>query len=73
MQCARHPQPPTPAGQFHRPPEYSSRIEYCRNLTIEEDNEARRIVDEMMKGGTEEINCADISDPTDPYYNSCDI
>ncbi len=48
-------------------------IEYCRNLTIEEDNEARRIVDEMMKGGTEEIKCADISDPTDPYYNSCDI
>jgi len=38
-----------------------------------EDNEARKIVDEMMKGGSEEISCVDISDPTDPYYNSCDI
>jgi len=53
-------------------------IIYCvnsqrTNMSDTEDNEARKIVDEMMKGGSEEISCVDISDPTDPYYNSCDI
>ena len=53
-------------------------IIYCvnsqrTNMSDSEDNEARRIVEEIMKGGSDEIRCVDIADPTDPYYNSCDI
>ncbi len=51
-------------------------ITYCVNQQLkefspQEDNEVRKLLAELNSGG-EDI-CRSISDPTDPYYNSCDI
>lgn len=45
-------------------------LEYCRNLTIEEDNERRKIV-KALNSGTLLPQTYCFSD--DPYANLCDI
>lgn len=51
-------------------------ITYCVNQQLkefspQEDNEARKLLAELNSGG--EPTDPPISDPSDPYYNSCDI
>ena len=51
-------------------------ITYCINQHTKEfspleDNEARKLLAELNSGG--EPSDLPISDPSDPYYNSCDI
>jgi len=43
-------------------------LDYCRNLTTEEDNERRKIIEELNNSSTD----TDISDPYLDHYYTCD-
>ncbi len=45
-------------------------LEYCRNLTIEEDNERRKIVESLQEGI---LSPQTNNKYEDPYANYCDI
>ena len=45
-------------------------LDYCRNLTIEEDNERRKIVESLQSGILSPPLC---NPQEDPYANYCDI
>ena len=45
-------------------------LDYCRNLTIEEDNEKRKIVESLQSGI---VPPPPYNIEEDPYANYCDI